>query len=172
MSKKKSRRGHQKSTANSSVIVNRRARFDYKLGEEIVVGLVLSGKETKAARLGRVQLRGAYVTLNENRATKKNELWLINAAFSLANNAPRVSSQQKNSPTVDTRPRKILAKRREIDRLEAAKNSGFTIIPTKMLNRGKFVKLIIALGKGQKRFDKRETIKKRDLEREQQREKF
>lgn len=158
--------------ANSAAIVNRRARFDYELGEEIIVGLVLSGAETKAARLGRVQLRGAYVTLNENQRTKKTELWLINASFSLANNSPRTTAKQKNSPTIDTRPRKILAKRREIERLAAAKQSGFTIIPTKMLNQGKFVKLKIALGKGKKKFDKRETIKKRDLERESQRGRF
>jgi SsrA-binding protein len=126
--------------------------------------LELTGAETKAARLGRVQLRGAYVTVRNNRATGQSELFLINASFSLATNVPKNSGQPTSA--VDTRPRRILAKRREIDTLVARKNDGLTIVPTKLLTTGRYVKLVIALGKGKKKYDKRETIKRKDLARE------
>lgn len=164
MAKKVTRRGHR--TAQSKpvgAILNRRAGFDYELGDAITVGLELTGAETKAARLGHVHLKGSYVVpkLNHN---QRSELFLINASFSLANNAPRQAGQETS--TVDTRARKILAKRREIDDLIAARNNGVTIIPTKLLASGRYIKLVIALGHGKKKYDKRETIKRRDLERE------
>jgi SsrA-binding protein len=140
------------STKNPNAIVNRRASFDYFLGDEIVVGLVLTGAETKAARMGHVQLKGSYVTI------KDNELWLINASFSV-----RAADNEK---TVDSRTRKLLAKRSQINRLIESKNQGLTIVPTKLLTNGKFIKLVIATGRGKKRYDKREVIKKRDQQRE------
>lgn len=143
----------------SSAIVNRRARFDYQLGDEIVVGLSLTGLEVRAARDGHVQLKGAYVTI------RNDELWLNNASFSLRQN----ERGTPNTRTVDTSPRKLLAKRREISQLAAQKNTGFTIVPTKLITNGRYIKLVIALGKGKKRYDKRESIKRRDIEREQKR---
>lgn len=143
----------KKKTPSSKSIVNRSARFDYTLGEEFVVGLSLSGPEVRAARLGHVQIKGAYATI------RANELWLIGASFSLA-------PQGKNERTVDDRTRRLLARRSQIDGLADAKKQGFTIVPTKLLTDGRYIKLVIALGKGKKRWDKRETIKQRDLERE------
>lgn len=131
-------------------IINRRASFDYELGEELVVGLELTGAETKAARLGHVVLKGAYV------AVKQSQLWLINASFSLQSGAER---------TVDTRDRRLLAHRRQIDKLVADKIQGLTIIPKKLLITGRYIKLVIAEGKGKKLYDKRQSIKKRDFER-------
>jgi len=165
MSKKPARRGHR-TTAKSprAAILNRRAGFDYELGDTLTVGLSLTGAETKAARMGRVNLRGSYVVPRSNPLTKNAELYLINASFSLATNAPHGSGQ--DATTVDTRSRKILAKRKEIDRLVAARTSGLTIVPTKLLTNGRFIKLVIALGKGKKRYDKRQTIQRRDQERE------
>jgi SsrA-binding protein len=144
-----------KSVKNSPSIVNRRATFDYFLDDEIVVGLVLTGAETKAARLGHVQLKGSYVTVNGG------ELWLVNASFSVKSN------DKGNQRTVDDRSRKLLAKRSQIDKLIEAKKQGLTIVPTKLLTNSRYIKLIIATGRGKKRYDKREVIKKRDLEREQ-----
>jgi len=162
--KKSARRGHKTSNSKTTpAITNRRASFDYELSDSLSVGLELTGAETKAARLGRVQLRGAYVTSRENK-NGKVELYLINASFSLATNAPKNSNQP--TVAVDTRSRKILAKRKEIDALVAKKNSGLTIVPTKLLTNGRYVKLAISLGKGKKRYDKRESIKQRDLTRE------
>ncbi|MCL2174327.1 SsrA-binding protein [Candidatus Saccharibacteria bacterium] len=165
MKKSKARRGHQTAPKKSTpMITNRRASFDYELSDNLTVGLELTGAEAKAARLGHVQLRGAYVTAHDNRTTGQAELFLINASFSLSTNAPKNSGE--SSTTVDTRSRRILAKRKEIDTLVAKKNSGLTIVPTKLLTSGRYVKLVIALGKGKKRYDKREAIKKRDLARE------
>lgn len=143
-----------KKKQESGVILNRRANFDYFLNDEVVVGLSLTGAETKSARLGHVQLKGSYVTV------KNEELWLVNASFSLA------GSEKNEGRTVDTRPRKILAHRKQIDKLIDSKTQGLTIIPTKLLTRGRFVKLVVASGKGKKKYDKREAIKKRDQDRD------
>lgn len=140
-------------------VVNRRARFDYELGEEIVAGLALTGPEVRAARDGHVQLKGAFVSL------RNDELWLNNASFSLRLNV----RGQANSKSVDTSARKLLASRKQIDRFAAAKQQGLTIVPTKLLTNGRFIKIVIALGRGKKRYDKRETIKRRDQDRETRR---
>lgn len=166
MAKSVTRRGHKTSKKGQaeSAIINRRASYDYILSDNLTVGLSLTGAETKAARLGHVGLKGAYVVPKLNQATGTMELFLINAAFTVANNVPRGSGQSKT--TVDSSARKILAKRREIDKLVEARDSGSTIVPTKMLTRGKYIKLVIAVGKGKKQYDKRETIKRRDSQRE------
>lgn len=140
-------------------IVNRRARFDYELGDEIVTGLVLTGPEVRAARDGHIQLKGAFVTF------KNDELWLNNASFSLKLN----QRGETNARTVDTAPRKLLVNAKQFASLQAERKQGMTIIPTKLLTTGRFIKVVIALGKGKKRYDKRETIKRRDQERESKR---
>lgn len=140
-------------------IVNRRATFDYELGDELVAGIVLTGPETRAARDGHIQLKGAYVTI------KDGELWLNNASFSLRINERGNAAHR----TVDTAPRKLLASRKQISQLAAQRKSGMTIVPTKLLTAGRYIKLVIALGKGKKLYDKRQTIKRRDLDREHQR---
>lgn len=140
-------------------IVNRRARFDYELGDEIVAGLTLTGLEARAAREGHVQLKGAYVTIREN------ELWLNNASFSI-----RLNERGKpGARSVDTAPRKLLVHRKQIDFLVAQKKTGMTIVPTKLLTQGRFIKIVVALAKGKKNYDKRETIKRRDIDREHKR---
>jgi len=143
---------------STKTIINRRARFDYELGEEIIAGIVLTGPEVRAAREGRVHLRGAFVTIRDN------ELWLNNASFSL-----RLNTRGQTDQTVDTSARKLLVKRKQIDQLIAGKNQGLTIVPTKLLTGGKFIKVAIALAKGKKRYDKRETIKRREQDREAKR---
>ena len=144
---------------NTQAVINRRARFDYELGKEIVAGIVLTGLEVRAARDRHVQLKGAYVTL------RNGELWLNNASFSLRQN----ERGKPNARTVDTSARKLLASRRQINHLATARQQGMTIVPTKLLTGGKFIKITIALGKGKKKYDKRETIKRRDQDREARR---
>jgi SsrA-binding protein len=149
----------KKPVKKASAIVNRRASFDYALGEELLVGLSLTGQETRAARDGSVQLKGSFVTI------RNNELWLNNASFSLKLNEKGVANR-----TVDTEPRKLLAKRKQIDELAIRKKTdGMSIVPLRLLNKGRFVKLVIALGKGKKNYDKRETLKRKDQERDAQR---
>lgn len=140
-------------------ILNRRARFDYELGDQFVAGVMLSGPEVRAARDSHVQLKGSYVTV------KNNELWLTNASFSVKPNEPG----KGNDRAVDTSPRKLLAHRKEIEKMLDAKKIGMTIVPLKLLNHSRFIKIVIALGKGKKRYDKRQAIKKRDTERENRR---
>ncbi len=148
-----------KKSPQAKVITNRRARFDYELGDELTVGIVLNGREVRAARDGHVQLKGSYATI------KDSELWLTNASFSV-----KPSEQKaKGERSVDTNPRKLLAHRKQLDELIARKKQGLTIIPLRLLTRGKHIKLVIALGKGKKRYDKRQTIKRRDQDRDTKR---
>lgn len=144
---------------NTQAVINRRARFDYELGEEIVAGLVLTGLEVRAAREGHVQLKGAFVSL------KNNELWLNNASFSLRLNVRR----EANTRSVDTSARKLLVSKKQLAHFIDAKKQGMTIVPTKLLTNGKFIKVVIALARGKKTYDKRETIKRRDQDREARR---
>ncbi len=108
-------------------IVNRRARFDYELGEEIVAGLVLTGMEVRAAREGHVQLKGSFVSL------RNGELWLNNASFSLRLNV----RGEANSRSIDTSARKLLVSKKQLANFTEAKKQGMTIVPTKLLTNGK-----------------------------------
>ncbi|HEY8886644.1 MAG TPA: SsrA-binding protein SmpB [Candidatus Microsaccharimonas sp.] len=148
----------KKKPTKPRAIVNRRASFDYALADELVTGIALTGREARAARDGRVQLKGSFVTI------RNNELWLNNASFSLV-----LNTKNETDTSVDTSPRKLLAKRREIDELAERKHEGMTIVPLKLLTQGRHIKLVIALGKGKKNYDKRNSIKLRDQERENKR---
>lgn len=142
----------KKATNQPKKISNRRARHDYDLGDSLVVGLQLTGAETKSLRMGHGHLRGAYVTV------KGDELFLINATIAGTNGIPIDESEQ-------TRARKVLAKRREINALVAAKQQGNTIVPLDILTGGRYVKLRISSGRGKKLYDKRQTLKARDEKR-------
>lgn len=126
-----------------SVTVNRRAHYDYVLSDELSVGMALSGLEVRSIRDHHVQLKGAFVTI------RNGELWL--------NNLTLGAETTKNI--------KLLATKKQIAALERAKVAGSTIVPVKLLGGSRFIKLVIAIGKGKKKYDKRETIKKRDLDR-------
>lgn len=147
--KKKSGNTKRRTAPQTKKITNRRARYDYELGDSIVVGLELTGAETKSLRLGHGQLRGAYVTV------KDNQLWLFNAAINGTTGVP-IDDQVQN------RTRRLLARRREIDQLIEAKQQGRTIVPLELLTQSRFIKLRIAVGKGKKQYDKRQTLKARD----------
>lgn len=156
MAKKQGRRGHQKQQGPRKVIQNRRARHDYELGDSLVVGLQLTGAETKSLRMGHGQLRGAYVTV------KENELYLLNGTVNGTSGVPVPEQDQ-------SRTRKLLARRREIDALLEAKTQGRTIVPLEILTAGRYIKLRIAIGKGKKTWDKRQTLRKRDDARDSER---
>jgi SsrA-binding protein len=142
----------KKKSDRSKTIHNRRASYDYELGDSLVVGVELSGRETKALRMGQGSLKGAYVTV------KDDELYLLNA---LVGEVPGIQMTADEK----TRTRKLLAKRKEIDALISAKQQGRTIVPLDILTQGRYIKLRISVGKGKKTYDKRQTIKKRDEER-------
>lgn len=142
-----------KKNVATKAIVNRRARYDYELGDSFVVGIQLSGAETKSLRMGHGQLRAAYVSVNGG------ELWLINAQINPTSGIEIAEQDQ-------VRSRKLLAKKSEIEKLIAARQAGNTIVPLELITKGRFIKLRIAVGRGKKRYDKRETIKRREQERE------
>lgn len=132
-----------KTKKTATITENRRARYDYELGEELSCGMLLSGSEVRLIRDHHVQLRGSFVTL------KNGELWLNNLTLG-----------------ADTaRNLKLLATKRQIASLARAKQDGYQIVPVRLLAGGRYIKLIIATGRGKKKYDKRETIKKRDIDR-------
>jgi SsrA-binding protein len=135
------------------LIRNQRARFDYNLEDSLVVGIVLSGAETKALRMGHGQLRGSYVTL------RGGELFLVNATIGSSNSIPISESDQ-------TRDRKLLAKKKEIDSLIQAKQQGRTIVPLEMMTGTRYIKLRISVGVGKKHYDKRQSLKAKDENRQ------
>lgn len=143
----------KKAPNTPKTIQNRRARFDYELGDSLVVGLELTGAEVKSLRLGHGNLRGAYVTV------KDDELYLLNGTINGTSGVNIAETEQ-------TRTRKLLAKRKEIDALIAAKQQGRTIVPLELLTRSRYIKLRIAVGKGKKQYDKRRTLKERDAARD------
>ena len=145
MAKKKKKR--------PGTITNRQAKYNYSIENTFIAGIVLSGAEVKALRLGYGQLTGSYITI------KDNELFLINSLISGSN-------QIKIEENAKTKPRKLLAKRREIDQLTEAKTQGRTIIPLEFITHGKYIKLKIAIGKGKKRYDKRQALKARSEQRQ------
>ena len=133
---------------------NRKARHDYHIQETIEAGLVLTGPEVKSLRLGRANLKDSYAQ------PKSGELFLHQVHI----------SPYENSPLGDqdpTRTRKLLLHQHEIRRLVAKiQEKGLTLIPLRLYFRGGKAKIELALAKGKKSYDKRETIRKRDLERE------
>ena len=139
----------QKKRPQQKKIQNTRARFDYELKDEVLCGVVLNGRETKALRLGHGHIRGAFVNI------KDGELWLNN--MFIGGSAGIVIPTEEQ-----TIPRKLLAKKREIDMLYSAKQQGNTIVATDVLTKGRFIKVRIAIGRGKKKYDKRQTIKKRE----------
>ncbi len=133
----------KKKKPSDNVTVNRRARFDYELGDELSVGMVLSGPDVRKIRDHHVQLKGSFVTI------RNDELWLNNLTLG-AETAENI---------------KLLATRKQIESLKKEKVVGSTIVPVKLLGGARHIKLVIAIGRGKKKYDKRETIKRRDIDR-------
>lgn len=138
-----------------SIIENRKAYHDYEIIETYETGIVLLGPEIKAIRAGKINLQGAYVKILGSGAGKP-ELNLINANI-----------MTKNKEINSTRSRKLLMHRKEIDHLIGkTQEKKLTLIPLKVYLKKGLAKLQIALARGKKLFDKRETIKKRDADRD------
>ncbi len=143
---------------NKTIAENRRARFDYAVEETFEAGISLVGTEVKSLRIGQANIAESYA------AIEKGEVMLINANIPIY--AP--ASQFNHLPT---RPRKLLLKRREISKLwNETQRKGRTIVPLKMYfnDRGK-VKLLIGVAIGKDKGDKRDTVKKRDWQRDKAR---
>lgn len=133
----------KKKKADSSVTVNRRAKYDYSLGEELSCGMNLSGPEVRLIRDHHVQLRGSFVTI------KSGELWLNNLTLG-AETARNI---------------KLLVTKKQLATLARARQDGYSLVPIRLLGGERHIKLVIATARGKKKYDKRETIKKRDYDR-------
>ena len=137
-----------------TVVTNRKAYHNYDIGESIEAGIVLTGTEIKSIRSGRVSLGDAYVKPDAG------ELWLLNAHIARY----EAGSYMSHEPT---RPRKLLLHRKEIDSLASKiQEKGLTLVPLKLYIKDSIAKLEIAPAKGKKLYDKRETIARRETDRE------
>ena len=137
-----------------TIATNRKAYHDYHLGDRIEAGLVLTGSEIKSIRAGRVNLREAYIR------PEAGELWLVNAHIARYDAGSYLSHEP-------TRPRKLLLHRKQINNLigkEAEK--GLTLVPLKLYIKNSLAKVEVAPAKGKKLYDKRESIARRETERE------
>ena len=134
--------------------VNKKAAFDYEILETFVAGIELLGHEAKSIKMGRFDLSGSHAVI------RGNEAYLVGSTIH--------PFQVKNTPDNydPMRTRKLLLTRKEINYLLGKLNEGLTIVPIKSYNKRGFVKIELGLGRGKKKADKRETIKKREVERE------
>jgi SsrA-binding protein len=133
---------------------NRKAKFEYELFDRWEAGLVLVGSEVKSLRDGKAQLEDAYAKL------RNGELWLMNSHI-----------PEYDKATIEThdpkRPRKLLLHRQEVHRLQTKlQERGFTLIPLSLYFKGPYAKVEVALAKGKKLFDKRESLRKNEDRRE------
>ena len=134
---------------------NRKAKFDYEFLERFTAGLELTGPEVKSVRAGKVSLAGSFVSI------RGKEAFLLGAEIQ--------PYQPKNQPEdyEQARVRKLLLSKDEIEKLaEVEGTKGLTIVPISVYNKGRFIKLDIAIARGKREFDKRQAIKKRDTERD------
>jgi SsrA-binding protein len=147
-----------KKQTNNTIVLNKKSKHDYFLEDRFEAGIALEGWEVKSLRAGRVQLRDSYVIL------KHGEAWLLGCIIT-----PLPTASTHIHPD-QTRTRKLLLHKQELRKLIGSiERKGYTLVATAMYwKRGK-VKCEIALGKGKKSFDKRETKKDRDWQRQKER---
>lgn len=145
-------------TPSTQIAQNKKALHDYHIVESIEAGIVLAGWEVKSLRAGKLQLRDSYVIF------KGDEAWLLGALIS-----PLISASTHVIPDT-TAKRKLLLKRREIDKLaRAADQDGYTVIALSMYWKNQYAKVQLALVKGKQSHDKRATMKDRDWNRQKER---
>ncbi len=138
-------------------ITNRRARYDYQLLKKFEAGIVLAGPEVKSVKAGHIKLAASFVRIYDG------EIWLHNAHIS-----PYAFADNRDYEP--TRTRKLLLHKKELINLERQiKEKKLTIVPVSCYTKHRKVKLEIALARGKKQYEKREAIKRRDIERETKR---
>ncbi len=134
-------------------ILNRKAKYNYQIFETLEAGIVLTGTEIKSLRLGKANIKDSYARV------KNNEVFLINMHISSYDNGNIFNHDE-------TRERKLLLHKKEILKFrDKIKLEGYTLVPLKVYLKDGRAKVLIGLAKGKKNYDKREDIKKRDIER-------
>lgn len=140
------------------IALNRRARYEYTFIEEFDCGIILVGSEVKSVRMGNVTLIDAFIFI------KDNEVWIKNLKIAPYKSAHTLDKHEEN------RDKKLLLNKKEIARIKRKlEDKGITAIPLGMFVKNNKIKIKIAVSKGKKTWDKRETIKERDLTREMNR---
>jgi len=135
----------------TTLAINKRANFDYEISDKYEAGLVLAGYEVKSVKLGHISLKESFVTI------KGSELFLTNAHVSPYKQAGEIRNYDP------TQPRKLLLKKSEIKHLTGkVRVTGLTLVPIRVYTKKRLIKLEFGLGKGKKKFDKREDIAKRE----------
>lgn len=136
------------------ILENKRARFDYEILEKFEAGVVLTGHETKSIRSGHINLAGAHAIIHGG------EVFILNMQIP--------SFQPENAPEGydPARTRKLLLTKKEISYVSGKIKGGLTFIPLKVYNKKRLLKIELGLARGRKKHDKREVIKKREIERE------
>jgi SsrA-binding protein len=151
-------KGSRRKANAGDVATNRQASYRFHLVERFECGIVLTGTEVKSLRQGQAQLKDAYAVVREG------EVWLLDMYIAPYGPASRANHDPE-------RPRKLLLHRSEIDRLIGkTRERGLTLIPTRVYFSGSRAKVEIALARGKDFYDKRETLRKREMAREVQRE--
>ncbi len=136
-----------------NLAVNKQAKSDYDFVEKLEGGLALSGAEVKSTREGNIKLQGSFLSV------ENNELWLKNAHIGRYKPA---GVQEEYDPT---RSRKVLVHKKELRKIRQKKQAeGLTIVPIRVYTKGGLIKLEFAISRGKKKYEKRESIKKRDVE--------
>lgn len=139
----------------STLAENRKAKFEYEILDTFEAGLMLLGHEVKSARAGSMSLRGAYVTI------ARGAVWLVGAHIQ---RYPQAGPQPEYDPE---RTRKLLLHKREIAKLAGKlEQKGLTLVPISAYTKGSKIKLSFGLARGKKQFEKKETLKRRDVDRE------
>lgn len=139
-----------------TLVTNKKARFDYEILETFEAGIVLAGHEVKAAKAGQISLNGSYVTIDHQRNAN-----LINATISAYKMAGPMPSYNP------TRSRRLLLHKKEIDNLAGKiQQAGLTLVPLSLYTKHNKIKVEIGLARGKKKYDKRQTIRKRDEQRQ------
>lgn len=137
----------------TTIVTNRRARFDFDLGDRFEAGMVLTGSEVKSLRGAKANLQDAFVRVRSDGVDLMNAYIAPYEMGGYANHEP-------------TRPRRLLLNRTEIDKLrKGTEQKGFTIVPTRLYFKEGRAKVEIALGRGKKTVDKRQTIAERESKR-------
>lgn len=143
---------------SATIVVNKKVRFDYFIEDEYEAGLVLEGWEIKSLRAGKINLSDAHVII------KNGEAWLLGAQIQ-----PLPTASTHIHPDA-IRTRKLLLKRRELDKLIGSiERQGYTLVPLNLYWKRNRIKMKVALAKGKKSHDKRETTKDREWQRDRSR---
>ena len=135
-------------------INNKKAYFDYEIEETYEAGIVLKGTEIKSIREGKANLKDSYAII------KNGEAFLLNMHISKYEKADQYNHDE-------TRTRKLLLNKKEIYKMrDAIEREGYTLVPIKLYFKGNKAKILVGVGRGKKVYDKRESIKKKDMDRE------